>query len=76
VKPRKSKVAGPFPPLCAAGGHRNLDFPEAVCAPYPPERERFGIREEVTGRKRGRVFSYRRYLAILSEGTDPLLVAV
>jgi hypothetical protein len=24
------------------------------------------------GRKRGRVFSYRRYLAILSEGTDPL----
>ncbi|MBB6309706.1 Fic family protein [Xanthobacter tagetidis] len=35
--------------------------------------ERFGIVEEITGRKRGRVFSYRRYLAILSEGTDPLL---
>ena len=34
--------------------------------------ERFGIVEEVTGRKRGRVFSYRRYLAILSEGTEPL----
>ncbi|WP_342629522.1 hypothetical protein AAC691_07290 [Nguyenibacter vanlangensis] len=34
--------------------------------------ERFDIVEEVTGRKRGRVFSYRRYLAILSEGTDPL----
>ncbi|MGC4410056.1 Fic family protein (plasmid) [Rhizobium rosettiformans] len=34
--------------------------------------ERLGIVEEVTGRKRGRVFSYRRYLAILSEGTDPL----
>ena len=34
--------------------------------------ERFGIVEEITGRKRGRVFSYRRYLAILSEGTDPL----
>ncbi|MEF0944376.1 hypothetical protein QDY28_30355 [Rhizobium sp. BR 362] len=34
--------------------------------------ERFGIIEEVAGRKRGRVFSYRRYLAILSEGTDPL----
>jgi hypothetical protein len=28
--------------------------------------------EEITGRKRGRVFSYQRYLAILSEGTDPL----
>jgi Fic family protein len=34
--------------------------------------ERFGIVEEITGRKRGRVFSYQRYLAILSEGTDPL----
>ncbi len=34
--------------------------------------ERMGLVEEVTGRRRGRVFSYRRYLAILSEGTDPL----
>jgi Fic family protein len=34
--------------------------------------KRLGIVEEVTGRKRGRVFGYRRYLAILSEGTDPL----
>jgi Fic family protein len=34
--------------------------------------ERFDIVEEVTWRKRGRVFSYRQYLAILSEGTNPL----
>lgn len=34
--------------------------------------ERLGIVEEVTGGRRGRVFGYRRYLAILSEGTDPL----
>jgi len=34
--------------------------------------ERLGVLEEVTGRKRGRVFSYRSYLAILSEGTAPL----
>lgn len=34
--------------------------------------ERLGVVDEVTGRKRGRVFSYRHYLAILSEGTDPL----
>lgn len=34
--------------------------------------ERCGIVEEVTGRKRARVFGYRRYLAILNEGTDPL----
>ena len=36
------------------------------------ELERFGIVEEVTRRKRGRVFGYRRYLAILNEGADPL----
>lgn len=36
--------------------------------------ERCGIVEEITGRKRGRVFGYRRYLAILNEGTDPLPV--
>lgn len=34
--------------------------------------ERLGIVEEITGRKRGRVFSYPQYLAILSEGTAPL----
>ncbi|MEV4933250.1 Fic family protein [Sphingobium sp. LSP13-1-1.1] len=34
--------------------------------------ERLGVVEEITGRRRGRVFSYRRYLAILSEGTEPL----
>jgi len=36
--------------------------------------EKMGIIDEITGRKRGRVFSYRHYLAILSEGTDPLPV--
>jgi Fic family protein len=34
--------------------------------------ERLGIVEEVTGRKRGRVFAYRGYLAILNEGTTPV----
>jgi Fic family protein len=37
--------------------------------------ERLGVVEEVTGRRRGRVFGYRRYLAILNEGTDPLPAA-
>ncbi|MBB4313193.1 Fic family protein [Roseospira marina] len=31
-----------------------------------------GIVEEVSGRKRGRVYVYRRYLDILNEGTEPL----
>jgi Fic family protein len=37
--------------------------------------QRLGVVTEVTGRRRGRVFSYGRYLAILSEGTDPLPAA-
>lgn len=36
---------------------------------------RLGILEEVTGRRRGRVFGYRRYLGILSEGTEPLAMS-
>jgi Fic family protein len=31
-----------------------------------------GIVEEMSGRARGRLFAYRRYLEILSEGTEPL----
>lgn len=34
--------------------------------------QRIGIVSEVTGRRRGRVFSYSGYVKILSEGTDPL----
>ena len=34
--------------------------------------QRLKIVEEVTGRKRGRVFGYREYLDILNEGTAPL----
>lgn len=31
-----------------------------------------GIVQEMTGRRRGRLFVYRRYLDILSEGTEPI----
>lgn len=34
--------------------------------------ERLGVVSEITGRRRGRVFSYRAYLDILNEGTAPL----
>jgi Fic family protein len=39
------------------------------------ELERLGIINEVTGRRRGRVFGYRAYLDILNEGTAPLPTA-
>lgn len=50
--------------------HTGLSAPTVNAA--LADLERFGILEEITGRKRGRVFSYRAYLNILSEGTDPL----
>ena len=31
-----------------------------------------GILAEVTGRRRDRVYVYRRYLDLLAEGTEPL----
>ncbi len=34
--------------------------------------ERLGTIDEITGRKRGRVYRYARYFDILSEGTEPL----
>ena len=32
--------------------------------------EDLGIAREITGRRRGKVFSYERYVAVLREGTD------
>ncbi|MGO9358224.1 MAG: Fic family protein [Xanthobacteraceae bacterium] len=37
--------------------------------------QRIGVVDEVTGRRRGRVFGYRAYLDILNEGTTPLPVS-
>ena len=34
--------------------------------------EELNITREITGKKRNRIFAYDRYLAILSEGTEPL----
>lgn len=37
----------------------------------PADLGRLGVVEDVTGRRRGRVFGYRRYIDILGEGTEP-----
>jgi len=54
--------------------HTGLSAPTVNAA--LSDLERLGIVKEITGRKRGRVFAYQQYLDILSEGTDPLPVAV
>ena len=48
----------------------NLSFP-AVSAGMKILEE-LDVTQELTGRKRNRLFGYGRYLAILSEGTEPL----
>lgn len=50
--------------------HTGLTMPTVNAA--LADLERLGIVEEVTGRRRGRVFGYRHYLGLLNEGTDPL----
>ncbi len=47
-----------------------LSFPAA--AKSMQVLHNLGIIKEITGKRRNRIFSYERYLAILSEGTEPL----
>lgn len=44
----------------------------AAAANAVKEMEEAGILREITGQRRNRVFTYEQYLAILSEGTEPL----
>jgi len=53
--------------VCKGSG---LSFPSASKAIN--NLLKLGIVEEITGRQRGRIFSYGRYLTILSEGTERL----
>jgi Fic family protein len=47
-----------------------LPLSEPTIAAATANLERLGIARELTGRTRGRVFAYDRYLAILNEGTE------
>jgi hypothetical protein len=60
-------------PLISLGEVRNragMTFPTA--AKGMAVLTELGIARELTGRRRNRVFVYDRYLAILTEGTEPL----
>ena len=50
-----------------AAAHAGLSFPTAANAMRTLERA--GVVRELTGRKRNRLFSYDRYVSIISEGT-------
>lgn len=62
--------ANPFVTAPALGERTRLSPPTVNAA--LADLERLGIANEVTGRRRGRVFGYSAYLGILAEGTSPL----
>lgn len=63
-------AARPILTISRAAEALNISFPTASNA--IAQLQRLGILSEVTQRKRGRMFAYGRYLAILDEGTAPL----
>lgn len=60
----------PFVTAAMAAARTSLSAPTVHAA--LAELQRQGIVEEVTGKKRGRVFAYSAYLEILNDGTTPL----
>jgi Fic family protein len=61
----QERPAATLPDICRRSG---LSFPAASAAVRLLTDQ--GVAEEVTGRKRDRVFTYREHLEILSEGTE------
>ncbi|MFA4948801.1 MAG: Fic family protein [Candidatus Krumholzibacteriia bacterium] len=60
----------PIISLHEAGTRAGISFPTASTG--MKLLEELGIARELTGKKRDRLFSYARYIEILSEGTEPL----
>ncbi len=60
----------PYATVALLAREARLSLPTVNAALEALRRQ--GIVSEITGRRRGRVFAYTAYLAILNEGTDPL----
>lgn len=61
-----------MPLMSVPDAARRLRLSQPTVTKVLDDLGRLGMVEEVTGRTRGRIFAYRPYLAILSEGTEPL----
>lgn len=60
----------PITSIAEASRRAGMSFPAAATG--MKLLGELGIAKELTGKKRHRLFAYRRYLAILNEGTEPL----
>lgn len=70
LKVHEALKSRPLLTIAKAAELTGLSFPAVSSA--MDVLEELDVAAEVTGRKRGRVFSYEEYLRILSEGTEPL----
>ena len=60
------------PVLSVTEARRLTGLSYSACASALAQLENLGVVKEVTGRRRGRLFVYDRYLAILHQETEPL----
>jgi len=63
-------VMHPLNSICQLSSACDLSFPTAAKA--LEALVKLGIAREITGRQRNRLFAYDAYLAVLSEGAEPL----
>jgi Fic family protein len=60
------------PLLSIASAAERLQLSHPTVSAALTHLERLGIAEEITGRRRNRLFSYREYMDLLRPGTEPL----
>ncbi|MCE2469229.1 MAG: Fic family protein [Dehalococcoidia bacterium] len=60
------------PILSVTEARRLTGLSYSACASALAQLENLGVAREITGRRRGRLFVYDRYLAILHQETEPL----
>jgi hypothetical protein len=60
----------PFPSIASAAEEIGITFPTVAGA--IDHMQELDIIRKITGKQRGRLFAYGRYLDILNEGTEPL----
>jgi Fic family protein len=70
LQAHQALTAGPLASIKQICSRTGVTFPAASKAMQ--SLVDWGMVKEITGKRRNRVFAYSRYLAILSEGTEPL----
>ena len=69
---RVHQYAQTHPILSIATAAEEIGFTFPTVAAAIEHMQHLGVLQEITGKQRGRLFAYRSYLDILSEGTEPL----